>query len=138
MKRDTPRPRFAIVDIARGVAIIAMVAYHLCWDLSYFRFISADVGYDPQWVFIARSILAVFLLLVGIGLVLGHGKAIRWRSFWRRWVFVVAGALIITAATWFSRTMRVDPSALVPVANGRRSRSCGVLRASGDMRTFTS
>src|SRR5690606_3546749 len=28
------RPRYAIVDIARGVAISAMVAYHLCWDLS--------------------------------------------------------------------------------------------------------
>ncbi|QDZ12950.1 DUF1624 domain-containing protein [Devosia ginsengisoli] len=94
-------PRFAIVDIARGVAIIAMVAYHFCWDLSYFRFIAADVGYDPQWVFIARSILAVFLFLVGVGLVLGHGNGIRWRSFWRRWLFVVAGALIITVATYF-------------------------------------
>jgi uncharacterized membrane protein len=59
------------------------------------------VGYDPQWVFIARSILAVFLFLVGVGLVLGHGNGIRWRGFWRRWLFVVAGALIITAATYF-------------------------------------
>lgn len=96
------RPRFAIVDIARGVAIIAMIAYHLCWDLSYFRFIAADVGYDPQWVVIARSILAVFLFLVGVGLVLGHGRGIRWASFWRRWTFVVAGALVITVATWFA------------------------------------
>ena len=94
-------PRFAIVDIARGVAIIAMVAYHLCWDLSYFRFISANVGYDPQWVLIARSILAVFLYLVGIGLVLGHGSGIRWAGFWRRWLFVVAGALAISVATYF-------------------------------------
>lgn len=101
MTEAASRPRFAVVDIARGVAIIAMVAYHLCWDLSYFRFISADVGYDPQWVFIARSILAVFLFLVGMGLVLGHGNGIRWRRFWRRWVFVVAGALIITVATYF-------------------------------------
>ncbi|MGB3336398.1 MAG: heparan-alpha-glucosaminide N-acetyltransferase [Devosia sp.] len=101
MSEITPRPRFAIVDIARGVAIIAMVAYHLCWDLSYFRFISADVGYDPQWVLLARSILAVFMFLVGIGLVLGHGNGIRWRSFWRRWIFVVLGALAITVATYF-------------------------------------
>ena len=96
------RPRLAIVDIARGVAIIAMIGYHLCWDLSYFRFIAADVGYDPQWVLIARTILAAFLFLVGVGLVLGHGRGIRWRAFWRRWVFVVAGALIITVATWFA------------------------------------
>ena len=76
-----------------------MVAYHLCWDLSYFRFIAADVGYDPQWVFIARTILAAFMVLVGVGLVLGHGEGIRWSAFWRRWIFVVAGAAIITVAT---------------------------------------
>ena len=96
------RPRFAVVDIARGVAIIAMVIYHLCWDLSYFRFIAADVGYDPAWVLFARTILGVFLFLVGVGLVLGHGKGIRWKAFWRRWLFVFAGALAITAATYFA------------------------------------
>jgi uncharacterized membrane protein len=99
---SSSRPRFAIVDIARGVAIIAMVAYHLCWDLSYFRFISADVGYDPQWVVIARSILASFLFLVGVGLVLGHGRGIRWAAFWKRWLFVLAGALAISLATFFA------------------------------------
>ena len=96
------KPRFAVVDIARGVAIIAMIAYHLCWDLSYFRFISADVGYDPQWVVIARTILSAFLFLVGVGLVLGHGTGIRWRAFWRRWWFVLAGALLITLGTFIA------------------------------------
>lgn len=96
------RPRFAVVDIARGVAIIAMVIYHFCWDLSYFRFIAADVGYDPAWAMFARTILWSFMFLVGVGLVLGHGSGIRWRAFWRRWVFVVAGALAITVATWFA------------------------------------
>jgi uncharacterized membrane protein len=98
----TPRPRFVVIDIARGVAIVAMIAYHFCWDLSYFRFIAADVGYDPQWVLIARSILAVFLFLVGVSLVLGHGRGIRWASFWRRWALVVVGALAITVATYFA------------------------------------
>ena len=97
---ETPRPRFAVIDIARGVAIIAMVAYHLCWDLSYFRFIAPDVGRDPNWVVIARSILAAFLFLVGVGLVLGHGRGIRWRSFWRRTILVVLGALAITLGTF--------------------------------------
>lgn len=94
------RPRFAVIDIARGAAIIAMMAYHLCWDLSFFRFIAPDVGLDPEWVLFARSILAVFLFLVGVGLVLGHGRGIRWRAFWRRWLFLLAGALAITLGTW--------------------------------------
>lgn len=96
------RPRLAIVDVARGIAILAMVIYHLFWDLSYFRFIAADVGYDPQWVAFARSILATFLFLVGVGLVLGHGRGIRWAAFWKRWAFVLAGALAITVVTWIA------------------------------------
>ncbi|KKB77767.1 hypothetical protein VW35_13975 [Devosia soli] len=96
------KSRLPAIDIARGVAILAMASYHLCWDLWYFGFISADVGFDPRWVFYARSILAVFLFLVGVGLVLGHGEGIRWKSFWRRWLFVFAGALAITIGTWFT------------------------------------
>ncbi len=98
----TKRPRLPVIDIARGVAIIAMVAYHLCWDLSYYRFIAVDVGYDPGWVMFARSILTAFMILVGVGLVLGHGDGMRWRSFWRRWLFLAGGAALITLGTWLT------------------------------------
>ncbi|OAM74379.1 DUF1624 domain-containing protein [Devosia elaeis] len=96
------RPRLPVIDIARGVAIVAMVIYHLCWDLSFYGFIPVDVGYDPGWVFFARSILFAFMFLVGIGLVLGHGDGMRWRRFWRRWLFLVAGALLISLGTWLT------------------------------------
>lgn len=95
-------PRLPAIDIARGVAILAMAFYHLCWDLWYFGFVSTDVGFDPGWVFFARTILASFLFLVGVGLVMGHGEGMRWASFWRRWIFVVAGALAITLGTWLT------------------------------------
>ena len=42
-----------------------------------------------------------------------------------------------TVATWLSLTTRVLPS-LPATENGKRSRSCGVLRAPGARRTFTS
>lgn len=96
------RPRLPVIDIARGVAIIAMVIYHLSWDLSYYRFIPIDVGYDPGWVMFARSILFAFMLLVGVGLVLGHGDGVRWSRFWRRWLFLVGGAALITLGTYFT------------------------------------
>ncbi|ODT73152.1 MAG: hypothetical protein ABS75_00230 [Pelagibacterium sp. SCN 63-23] len=98
----TKRPRLPIVDMARGVAIVAMVIYHLFWDLSFYRFIAVDVGYDPGWVLFARSILFSFMVLVGVGLVLGHGDGIRWRRFWRRWLFVAGGALLITLGTFLT------------------------------------
>ncbi|NGP17419.1 heparan-alpha-glucosaminide N-acetyltransferase [Devosia aurantiaca] len=96
------RPRLLVVDIARGVAIIAMAIYHLSWDLSFYRFIPVDVGFDPGWVLFARTILSAFMFLVGVGLVLGHGDGVRWSAFWKRWGFVVGGALIITVSTWFT------------------------------------
>nr|WP_269468129.1 heparan-alpha-glucosaminide N-acetyltransferase [Devosia ureilytica] len=96
------RPRLAVIDIARGVAIVAMVIYHLSWNLSYYRFIPVDVGFDPGWVAFARTILFAFMVLVGVGLVLGHGDGMRWKSFWRRWLLVVGGAALITLGTWFA------------------------------------
>ena len=99
MSEAKAKPRLPIIDIARGVAILAMAIYHFCWDLWYFGFLNADVGFDPRWVFFARSILASFLFLVGVGLVLGHGEGIRWKSFWRRWLFAFGGALAITLGT---------------------------------------
>ena len=96
------RARFPVIDIARGVAIIAMIIYHLCWDLAYFRFIPADVGYDLGWVLFARSILYSFLFLVGVGIALGSRGRTDWRRFWRRWGLLVLGALAITVATLFA------------------------------------
>jgi hypothetical protein len=40
----------------------------LFWDLWYFGFLAFDVGSDPRWVFFARSILASYVFLVGVGL----------------------------------------------------------------------
>lgn len=93
------RVRLTVIDIARGVALFAMAVYHLFWDLWYFGFLPFDVGSDPRWVFFARSILASFVFLVGVGLALGHGEGIRWKSFWRRWFFALGGAVAITIAT---------------------------------------
>ena len=99
---SSPRPRFAVLDIARGLAIVAMAIYHFCWDLAYFRFMTADVGFGLGWVIFGRLVLTAFLLLVGVGLVLGHGGGIRWPAFWRREAMVVGAALIITIATYFA------------------------------------
>ncbi|MBF0679975.1 MAG: DUF1624 domain-containing protein [Devosia sp.] len=102
MSETARKPRLPVIDVARGVAILAMAIYHLCWDLWYFGLVGWDVGFDWRWVFFARSILFAFLFLVGVGLVLGHGEGMRWKGFWRRWLFVFGGALAITLGTWLT------------------------------------
>jgi uncharacterized membrane protein len=94
------RTRFTLIDVARGVAIVAMIVYHLFWDLSYFRLIGMDISIEPGWVAFQHTIVATFLLLVGFSLVLAHGKAINWRSFRKRLAILVGAALAVTLATY--------------------------------------
>lgn len=94
-------PRLQSVDVYRGLAIVAMAAYHTCWDLNYYGLVETGIGTDPAWISVQRAILTAFLLLAGMGLVLGHGGGIRWRSFWKREAIVTAAALGVSAVTWF-------------------------------------
>ncbi|MDB5557567.1 MAG: hypothetical protein JWQ36_501 [Enterovirga sp.] len=98
--RNAPaRPRVPAIDVARGVAVAAMVVYHFAWDLSELRLIAAEVTLEPGWRFFARAIAASFLLLVGLGLALAHPDRIRWRPFLLRLLTVAGAALMITGAT---------------------------------------
>jgi uncharacterized membrane protein len=105
MKRhvDAPgadaRPRLPAVDVARGVALAAMIIYHFSWDLSFLGFVRVDVATHPAWRAFAMAIAGSFLFLVGCGLVLAHPGRVRWRSFARRLGTVAAAAAVITAAT---------------------------------------
>lgn len=101
IETDRSRGRWQLLDLARGIAILAMVVFHLAWDLYYFGYSPIDVTQVFGWVLFQKSILTSFLLLVGMGLVLGHGNGIRWRPFWRRWAFLVAAALLTTAGTYW-------------------------------------
>lgn len=95
----TSRPRYGLVDAVRGGAIIGVVVYHFFWDLSYLWLIPIDVSTHPVWVAFARTLLGSFVFLVGVGLVLAHGRDIRWPAFWRRFAVIGGAALLVTAGT---------------------------------------
>ena len=92
-------PRVPLVDAARGVAIVSMVAYHLAWDLSYLGLWPVDVSTEIGWIVFQRCILGSFLFLAGASLVLGHGERVRWNAFWRRTAILAAAALAMTLGT---------------------------------------
>jgi uncharacterized membrane protein len=93
--------RWDAVDVARGVAIAAMIVFHTAWDLSFVRLIATPVGSDPAWQAFAMVIAGSFLALVGVGLVLGHGERIRWRPFLRRLATIALAAAAVTGVTYF-------------------------------------
>lgn len=92
--------RLPAIDNLRGLAIIAMVAYHLCFDLRHFGFITADFYRDPFWLHARTAILSSFLFIAGMSLVLAqaspHGRA----RFWRQVVRVAAGAALVSVASY--------------------------------------
>lgn len=98
---DLPPPpaRFAIVDIARGVALLAMFVFHFAYDLAHFRLIDTDIPFEPGWRLFARMIAGSFLTLVGISLVLATRRGLDRRSYARRLAMVAGAAALVTIGT---------------------------------------
>lgn len=83
------------LDIARGIALIAMAIYHLIWDFEFFGYLPAGTASEGGWKIFARCIAASFLMLVGFSLVLAHTPQIRWKAFNRRlWQIIISAAAI--------------------------------------------
>ena len=99
---QAPSRRVSVIDIARGVALVAMAIYHFAWDLEFFGYADPGMTAYGNWKLFARCIASSFLFLVGVSLVLAHAKGIRWPGYFRRLAMVSAAALAITVATWFA------------------------------------
>ena len=94
--------RLAAIDVARGIAILAMVVYHLAWDLSANSLIAVDVSTDVGWKIFARLIAGTFLALVGFNLVLASRNGFRTGPYLRRLAIIIAAAAVVSAGTyWF-------------------------------------
>lgn len=92
--------RIDILDIARGCALLAMLVYHFTWDLEFFGYLEPGSAQVGGWKLFARGIASSFLILVGVSLVLAHGRAVRWPSFRKRLLQIAAGAAVISLATY--------------------------------------
>lgn len=97
-----PPPRIPLVDVARGVALMAMAVFHFAYDLSDFRLIEIDVASEPGWRWFARIIAGSFLTLVGVSLVLATRGGVNREAFLRRLAMVAGAALLVTVATRFA------------------------------------
>ena len=92
--------RLPVVDAARGVAILAMVAYHLSWDLDFLGFARLDLLDNPFWLAARTVVLGSFLLLTGVSLVLAVERGFDRRRWARRLGLLVAAAAAVSAVSY--------------------------------------
>lgn len=104
----TSRLRIALLDVLRGVAIMAMIVYHCFFDLELFGLGYFGVSEHWGWIAFVRTIPASFLAIAGISLYLAHHNGMHWRNFWWRMSYLVAAAMLITVISYFA-----DPEAII-------------------------
>jgi uncharacterized membrane protein len=108
VSKKTPLPplspklaaRYPAIDALRGVALLAMFAYHFSFDLVYFHVVQANPHESLVWIACRTLILSSFLLLVGMSLVLANRDGIRWPAFWRRFAQVAGCAMLVSIGSY--------------------------------------
>ena len=97
---EKTRLRVPLVDGARGAAIVAMIAYHLIWDLGHFALIPEDIPWRTDFLRFGHGIAATFLMVAGVSLALATRRGIDARAFWRRLALLAAAAGGVSLATY--------------------------------------
>lgn len=92
------------IDSLRGIAIVMMIAFHLLFDLNYFRGAGFDLHSGP-WFILGRATVIIFLLLAGVSLTLSHSRARKqgragFSKYLKRGIRIFLYGLIITPLTW--------------------------------------
>src|SRR5437773_7652305 len=95
-----PSARVASIDAVRATALLAMIAYHFCFDLRYFGVIRTDFEHDPFWLGARTLILSSFLLLVGVSLVLANARKISSARFLRHVAMIAGCAVLVSTASY--------------------------------------
>lgn len=90
--------RWVAVDLLRGVAIVAVVLYHLVWDLGHFGVID-HWAHTPIGRWVGHIIAGTFLFLTGFSLVLAHRHRVDPVAFCRRLGKLLLCAYAITAVS---------------------------------------
>lgn len=98
--------RVDLVDAARGFAVAMMVAYHACFDLTYYGWAHWAMLDDIGWIAWRSTIVAGFLFVVGLSLALRDDRergtpsaAYASRPFLIRMGQIAMAALFVTAGS---------------------------------------
>lgn len=97
------RPRYALLDVARGGALLLMFIYHFSWDLTFFRMADFQIFSDWKWIWFAKFIASIILFVMGIASVMARRRnpgGLDPAAFLRRLAIIAAAAGLVSAATF--------------------------------------
>ena len=94
------RARIESVDVLRGLAIVAMIAYHLSFDLRYFGITHSDFEHAAFWLAARATIVTAFLLLVGAALALADANGVAFARYARRVARIAGCAILVSIASY--------------------------------------
>ena len=92
LKKKQKLPRYAFIDVLRGICLVSMIAYHTMWDCVYIFGVNAPwfkTEYARIW---QQSICWMFIFLSGFCFNLG-------RNHLKRGLLVFGGGVVITVVT---------------------------------------
>lgn len=99
---QTPH-RIALIDLARTIAIAAMVAFHFTYDLELFGFAPRGTMASLEWRMFAQAIAGSFIFLSGLSLVLAaQSGPLSLRKYSKRLALLALAALAVTIGTYFA------------------------------------
>ena len=101
LKHNTPpNDRYWDLDLLRGIAVLAMIVFHLTFDLGYFGLISSDTIYEPGWVAFQHMIAGTFIFVAGVGFDLCHRQGIKWQNIIKRVLILGPLSALISIVTF--------------------------------------
>lgn len=102
MTKPTNPNRLLPIDMARTLALLGMVAFHLRFDLVIFGLLPPETTATPFFYWHARVVAGSFLFLAGLSLWLAHGRGLIWTGFLARLLRLIAAAALVSVATYIA------------------------------------
>lgn len=92
--------RYMLIDVARGCALVLMIAYHFTFDLNHLAKLGVDFNHDPRWLGFRTVIVSLFLLLVGVSQSLAYHQGLDRVRYLKRLALLLGCAGLVTLGSW--------------------------------------
>jgi uncharacterized membrane protein len=99
--RSSVTPRFAAIDMLRGLAMVWMTLFHFSFDLQHFGYLQANFYDDQFWTQQRAAIVTLFVFCAGLGQAVAVQQGQSWGRFWQRWRHIALCALAVSVGSWF-------------------------------------